>query len=653
MSLPDSAPHINQIRGAIGVESNLAALRARVQLSGTVNVAGYASASDGGGGDFYWDALSTEADNSVTIIQPNSLPAAGRWKRSEGRITPQMCGAKGDGVTPDDAALIVGASLINTVSKGTFLITSPIAFVNYLTINQGAKFKVQGAGNIIFNGIAAGEYKIIETDSDFINNPIANTKVKINLVPIKGHWFCDVVQNADDILTVPDQTNNLTVAYRAAVGNYSVQTSPTSYNTQDPKGVLDLGTGYYRIDKTFRWGHQISGNYYRVTGFKMIGNGVNAAYLVRTNMASTDYVLFGAFYTGELTVADGFKVTAYNPSGATSQQKFSSAAKTMVFFQGDSLRIGEIWVSGAQVPIINARGVKRNGVGIQFESCIDTFFETIFTELCVTPIAFSSSIVSGNNLEIYKSAAHGIGLGNFTADWPDVQSTSSVVTITNTQMRDTTGSGIVCQEVNSAGELYIGELYADGRDIEFGGGGAANFIEVLDGANLLGGLGNVVFKYYTGYGIKLQGTARAGNAAIPFNMSNVVGVANLADSGAFVGGSAAAYVNIKANCLTLQAWTPVLLNAPNSGNFEVTQLHLSDYIGKADAGANRQLFVSGGTCRITLRDVTRNASDTTALNQIGFAAGGDIFLDIQNLPNATRVVYGGATVKMPSYIPFA
>lgn len=45
-----------------------------------VNVLGYYAPGDGGGGEFYWDSSSTEADNQGTIIQVTGL-TTGRWKR--------------------------------------------------------------------------------------------------------------------------------------------------------------------------------------------------------------------------------------------------------------------------------------------------------------------------------------------------------------------------------------------------------------------------------------------------------------------------------------------------------------------------------------------------------------------------------------------
>lgn len=46
-----------------------------------LTVLGYYAPGDGGGGEFYWNASSTEPDNGGTVIVPASNPASGRWKR--------------------------------------------------------------------------------------------------------------------------------------------------------------------------------------------------------------------------------------------------------------------------------------------------------------------------------------------------------------------------------------------------------------------------------------------------------------------------------------------------------------------------------------------------------------------------------------------
>jgi len=61
--------------------SNIAELKTRRGTTGSnVNVLGYYSSGDGGGGEFYWDNSSTETDNGGTIIKVTAL-TTGRWKR--------------------------------------------------------------------------------------------------------------------------------------------------------------------------------------------------------------------------------------------------------------------------------------------------------------------------------------------------------------------------------------------------------------------------------------------------------------------------------------------------------------------------------------------------------------------------------------------
>ena len=74
-------------------------------------VAGYYVQGDGGGGDFYWDNLSTATENDGTIIQATGVPT-GRWIRIySGAINVQWFGATGDGVT-DDTASITAANAV-------------------------------------------------------------------------------------------------------------------------------------------------------------------------------------------------------------------------------------------------------------------------------------------------------------------------------------------------------------------------------------------------------------------------------------------------------------------------------------------------------------------------------------------------------------
>jgi parallel beta-helix repeat protein len=84
--------------GSAGVVASPTALRASALHTSSkfVKMQGFASSLDGGEGDWYWDAASTDADNTGTVIQPASVSGAGRWKRSitDGRINVAWFGAR-------------------------------------------------------------------------------------------------------------------------------------------------------------------------------------------------------------------------------------------------------------------------------------------------------------------------------------------------------------------------------------------------------------------------------------------------------------------------------------------------------------------------------------------------------------------------------
>lgn len=135
--------------GLPGVD-NIAALKSFSLPSNHmgISVKGYYVPGDGGQGDFYWDASSSDTDNSGTIIALN-IGGIGRWKRIySNTINVKWFGAKGDGSTDDTLAIQAAinlAGLINTTtstiyfSGGDYLITS--------TINIPGGVRLKGDGN--------------------------------------------------------------------------------------------------------------------------------------------------------------------------------------------------------------------------------------------------------------------------------------------------------------------------------------------------------------------------------------------------------------------------------------------------------------------------------------------------------------------------
>lgn len=119
--------------------SNIAELKTRRGIAGSnVNVLGYYSSGDGGGGEFYWDNSSIETDNGGTIIKVTAL-TTGRWKRIYGEVINVLWfGAKGDDST--DNTTIFQTAINYAILKNhkqLYIPTGIYKITSTLTLNEG------------------------------------------------------------------------------------------------------------------------------------------------------------------------------------------------------------------------------------------------------------------------------------------------------------------------------------------------------------------------------------------------------------------------------------------------------------------------------------------------------------------------------------
>jgi hypothetical protein len=119
---PSASPaQWEEVRFDIILDSISELRAASTVFAGNVFLNGYYGASDGGGGEFYWDSTSTETDNGGTIIKPTAV-TTGRWKRPDsGAINIRWFGATGDGVTDDTTAIQAAIDHGVSVSKSLFV----------------------------------------------------------------------------------------------------------------------------------------------------------------------------------------------------------------------------------------------------------------------------------------------------------------------------------------------------------------------------------------------------------------------------------------------------------------------------------------------------------------------------------------------------
>ncbi|SDG11425.1 glycosyl hydrolase family 28-related protein [Chitinophaga filiformis] len=126
--------------------SNVSALKtlsAVPQPNEISTLLGYYAPDDKGGGEFYWDATSTETDNQGTIFQVTvggTLVATGRWKRIyTSSLNIRWFGAKGDGITPDETAFTkciqtAGSGSEILLGRGNYRLTAGLSFIGYSNV---------------------------------------------------------------------------------------------------------------------------------------------------------------------------------------------------------------------------------------------------------------------------------------------------------------------------------------------------------------------------------------------------------------------------------------------------------------------------------------------------------------------------------------
>lgn len=260
----------------------------------SVLVLGYGAVGDGGGGQFYWDATSTETDNGGTIIQPQAFQT-GRWKRTQqDQYSLLHFGGKAEvgfnNISALTNALSVSDHLI--IPKGTFELHT--SGVNEFVIREGCVLSGYGFSSIFActavpsstsNLFILNDYSTISNLylTDTVNNPqisvsgwsavYAYNKTQFNVESVKISGFTKPVNctfSDNYKITNCDISNAWSWGVEAnSCSEFEYNGNLTHHNGVDgmkitaPETGADLwvsnesmGTGYFR---------EYAGNLYRST----------------------------------------------------------------------------------------------------------------------------------------------------------------------------------------------------------------------------------------------------------------------------------------------------------------------------------------------------------------------------------------------------
>lgn len=537
-----------------------------------------------------------------------------------------------------------------SVSDRTFYIKSDTDVMTELTFNYGALDVESGYTLRIVGDVNAPERQVFYTHNDFDTDPREPTDIKLVRHKVKPEWFgAKKVDSIDDVKTIPDQTSVMFKAIRAAIGNY---VDEGRWVSENPKSLLKLGTGYYRVDKDLSFGFRYEGETYFLNGSGIVGDGYNASYLIRTDLTNTDRVCSIRYHTRELTIARDFKVNAYDPD-ESGEDRFLSASAAMLWLQGDSIFVNRVWASGAQVTVTDSNGVERNGVGIQTESSTDTFLDNVFVENCATNYAFSSATVKLSNATSFESKVNNIGIGNFSAEWPDEQTTGNTISISGLDSRSVNGSGIT---VLSKGDntLFVNGANMSGIRTNVGTTVGKDIVTLLDGAKLSGSIKSLKSSSMAGSLLYCYANSIAGTLSSHLLFEDIH-CTNMNNLNPTVRGVLTTKecldANVYVNYLSLDVCRPVL--TVSNHKMDIKNVTLSGFVGASDSTSSRQLFVQTGG-DLVIDSVTRSQDDTVALTAYGWqAASTSADINISTLSNATRAIGGTGNALMISKVAFA
>ncbi|ANN86123.1 tail spike protein [Enterobacter phage Arya] len=374
-------------------------------------------------------------DNLITVKQPISNSSARKlhdWVSDHISVT-DMAGVVGDGVNDDAPGIIAAITALSAAKKpvvfvpGTYLISTSITFNTPVKIHNGAVLKARNGAVIRFNAeIQAGEYKVFDTNDDFVSNYLQVPSVKIAMGPVRPEWFgARTVSSYAELATSIDCSSAFHKAWHATCGEFNVELTPGSfYQSEFYHSYILLAAGKYRIDNNLKFWYRVTSPSvirYNKNGGGIVGAGMGLSVIVLTNPADeSNAAMEFSDMSGELHMFRDFKVTFYDFNATGDARWFGRTGAGILFSSSDSIYTLNLWAAGFKYLKLDGDGVRRGGVGIQFESLVDHFYGNLLTEHCVHGVAFSSCVSNGYNAKGFVNTVADISCGNFIPAWPDL-----------------------------------------------------------------------------------------------------------------------------------------------------------------------------------------------------------------------------------------
>lgn len=451
-----------------------------------------------------------------------------------------MEGVVGDGANDDAPG--INAALANLASSnkpvvfvpGIYFVNSNITFNVPVIFSYGAVLKPRNGAVVRFNQqIEAGEYTIFDTTDDFVSNYLAVPSIKIALGYVRPEWFgAKTVSSYAELATSIDCSTAFHKAWHATCGEFNVELTPGSfYQSEFYHSYILLAAGKYRIDSHLKFWYRVvspSVIRYNKNGGGIVGAGMGLSVIVLTNPADENNAAIEfSDMSGELHMFRDFKVTFYDFNATGENRWFGRTGAGILFSSSDSIYTINLWAAGFKYLKLDGDGVRRGGVGIQFESLVDHFYGNILTEHCVHGIAFSSCVSNGYNVKGFANTVADVSGGNFIPAWPDLidQTGVNLVALAGLESKacpatpiyfGTADNRVSITNVNIKGNAESSSAIVTYRAIDFNpaGGGASGLIQ-----------GNVM---NVNYGlIDDRTTGFAGRSGMPlrlvFNVHNVAG----------------------------------------------------------------------------------------------------------------------------------